>query len=125
MQAPFDAIAESRSEDRCERRYPRTIFSVPIRVRTLKPGGVRTTRGISLDISEGGLGALVQSDLKPGDVIEIDLSLAGQDLTAVAIVRHSCSVRSGCEFVGLTSQERLQLLSVVKSGQNGPRSWNA
>ena len=107
--------AEGNYADHGERRCPRAIFSVPINVHMLMPGGVRTTRGVSLDISEGGLGALVQSDLKPGDVIEIDLKLPGQELTAIAIVRHSSSERSGFEFLGLTPEERQQLAGLVAS----------
>jgi c-di-GMP-binding flagellar brake protein YcgR len=114
MPASLDRSAKG-SADRGERRCPRAVFSVPIHVRMLMPGGVRTTRGVSLDISEGGLGALVQSDLKPGDVIEIDLKLPGQELTTIAIVRHSSNVRSGFEFLGLTPEERQRLAGLVTS----------
>ena len=37
-------------------RHPRILFSTPIMLHHLVPGGVRFTNGISLDISEGGLG---------------------------------------------------------------------
>src|SRR5438309_1956348 len=59
------------------RRYPRALFSVPIRLRHLMAGGISTTRGITLDISESGLGALVQGDLRLGETVEIDLELTG------------------------------------------------
>jgi c-di-GMP-binding flagellar brake protein YcgR len=91
------------------RRHQRVLYSVPIRLHYLKPGGVRTSRGISLDISEGGLGALVPSDLMVGEAVEIDLQLRRSSLCAVAIVRHSSSRRSGFEFLGLTPEERRQI----------------
>jgi c-di-GMP-binding flagellar brake protein YcgR len=95
------------------RRHARAIYSVPIMVRMLMPGGVRTTRGVSLDLCEGGLGALLQNKLNVGDVIEIELSLPKRELSAVAIVRHSSAQRCGFEFLGLTSEEREQIADLV------------
>lgn len=97
------------------RRHLRALFSVPITLRHLCPGDIRTTRGISLDLGEGGLGAIVQGDLRVGHTIGIDLRLSEQLLTTVAIVRHTSSVRSGFEFVGLTPEERLQITNAVGS----------
>ena len=95
------------------RRHPRVLFSVPITLRHLMAGGVRTSRGIALDLSESGLGALVEGSLHTGDTVSLQVTLPGCELRAVAIVRHSSDVRSGFEFLGLTSEERLQIASVV------------
>jgi len=95
------------------RRHPRILFSVPITVRHLCRGGVQATHGISLDLGEGGLGAIVQGDIYVGETVAIDLRLSEQLLTTVAIVRHSSSVSSGFEFVGLTPEERLQITNVI------------
>jgi hypothetical protein len=73
------------------------------------------TRGISLDLGAGGLGAIVQGELRVGDTVAIDLRLSERLLSIVAIVRHTSSVRSGFEFVGLTPQEQLLITSVVGS----------
>lgn len=97
------------------RRYPRNLFSVPIAVRHLCQGGVKTSRGVSLDLSEGGLGAIVQDTVHVGDTVAIDLQIGKQLLTAVAVVRHASSVRSGFEFVGLTPEERLQINNLMGS----------
>lgn len=113
MQVHWDAIAYRKSPPRCQRRYRRAIFSAPISIRRLMPGGVGVTHGITLDISEGGMGALVENELKSGDVLEVDLQLPSQKLNAVAIVRHSSSTRSGFEFLGLTQEERRQIGQVV------------
>ena len=96
-------------------RHSRTLFSVPITLRRLVPGGVRLTHGITLDISEGGLGALVQSGLRVGETVSLELELPDYDLQAVAIVRHSSSSRSGLEFLGLTPEERGRIASLVGS----------
>jgi hypothetical protein len=74
---------------------------------------VRASRGITLDLAEGGLGAIVQGDVHVGDTVAIDLRLSEQLLTTVAIVRHTSSVRSGFEFIGLTPEERQQITSVI------------
>jgi PilZ domain len=95
------------------RRHDRTLFSVPLTLRHLSRTGVRATRGISLDIGEGGLGVLVQGDVQIGDTVAIDLRLWEQAVTAVAIVRHTTNIRSGFEFVGLTPEERLQIANAI------------
>jgi hypothetical protein len=106
-------ICETHTANLDSRRYARTLFSVPITVRQLSRGGVRTSHGISLDLGPGGIGAIVQGDVQVGDTVAIDLRLAEQPLTTVAIVRNTSSVRSGFEFVGLTPEERLQFASLV------------
>src|SRR5690348_6362418 len=87
------------------RQHPRILFSVPLTLRHLAPPGIRASHGISLDISEGGIGALVEHDFPVGDAVEIDVSLPACALRAVAIVRHSSSTHSGFEFLGLTPEE--------------------
>jgi len=95
------------------RRHPRALFSVPITLHHLSRGGVRTTRGITLDISECGLGALVQGNLHIGETVAIDFPLHEHVLNTVAIVRHASNVQSGFEFLGLTAEERLQITGVM------------
>jgi hypothetical protein len=95
------------------RRHPRAMFSVPITLRHLMKGGLRTTQGISLDIATGGLGALVQGDLQIGETVEIDLCICERQLSTIAIVRHTSGIQSGFEFFGLTPDERTQITSVI------------
>ncbi len=104
------------------RRFPRALFSIPIKFRHLVAGGVQTSRGITLDISEGGLGALVQGDLRLGETVELDLQLPEQALSAIAIVRHTSQIRSGFEFLGLTAEERAQITTVCARQQAMQRS---
>lgn len=95
------------------RRHSRALFSVPVTLRHLMTGGIGSTRGISLDISEGGLGAIVQGDLRVGEMVEIDVRISERPLSAVAIVRHTSNVRSGFEFLGLTPEERQQIANAT------------
>lgn len=94
----------------CPRRYPRVLFSVPLTIHHLVAGGTRRSPGVCLDISEGGMGALVQDGLHLGETVKIDLKLPGDMISAVAIVRHSSSVLSGFEFVGLSAEERSRIM---------------
>ena len=98
------------------RKYQRTMFCVPLTLHHLMKGGVRASHGISLDIGEGGLGALVQGSLSVGETVTIDLPLAGSMLRTVAIVRYSSDLGSGFEFVGITREERARIASIA--GEN-------
>ncbi|HEX8815893.1 MAG TPA: PilZ domain-containing protein [Terriglobales bacterium] len=118
-------LAALSSSNSAARRSPRTLYSVPMRLRMLMPGGIRTTRGVSLDVGEGGLGALVENSLKVGDVVEMELSLPKQELNAVGIVRYSNSSRCGFEFLGLTADEHQQLAELVGSTNHGFRFASA
>jgi hypothetical protein len=94
------------NDDRPLQRYPRALFSVPLTLRHLASGGIQSSPGISLDISEGGLGAIVHGGLRVGEMVEIDVRTPAFSLSAVAIVRYTTHVRSGFEFVGMTPEER-------------------
>ena len=96
-------------------RHPRVLYSIPVTLHHLANGGLRSSRGISLDISEGGVGALVEGSFEVGQSVGIDILLPDSLLSAVAIVRHTSGARSGFEFVGLTAEERLHLASLVGS----------
>jgi hypothetical protein len=101
------------TEHRPLQRYPRALFSVPLTMRNLMTGGMRVSRGISLDISEGGLAAIVPVMLRLGEMVEIEAHITERTLHVVAIVRHTSSLRSGFEFVGLTSDERQQIVDAI------------
>jgi c-di-GMP-binding flagellar brake protein YcgR len=112
--ATYSAGRAPRADDP-RRKHPRVLFSVPVTIRHLMPGGVRSSRGISLDLSENGMGALVEGGLQTGDKITIEFSLSGRQLQAVAIVRHSSVLRSGFEFLGLNPKERGLIASAVQT----------
>jgi hypothetical protein len=94
-------------------RHPRALFSVPLTLRHLASGGIQSSPGVSLDISQGGLGAIVHEGLRVGEMVEIDVRVPGLTLSAVAIVRYTSSVRSGFEFVGMTAEEREQIANTI------------
>jgi hypothetical protein len=113
MPVHFHPATKSYELDESYRRHPRVMFSIPITVRHLCRGGVQSAHGFSLDLGEGGLGAIVQGEVRIGETVAIDFRLSDQPVTAVAIVRHSSNIRSGFEFVGLTPEERLLISTAV------------
>ena len=96
------------------RRHRRYLFSVPVQVHLKTPKN-RSTRGMSLEISEGGMSAVVESELRVGEIAGVDLSLPAGSLSALAIVRHQTAGHFGFEFLGLTAAEREQLKQSTKS----------
>lgn len=104
-----------RSGPRGSQRYARVLFSTPITLHYLTAGGIRSSGGVSLDISEGGLGGLIEGSLHVGDTVAIDVNLPDYKLNVIGIVRHSSTLRSGFEFVGLTPEERQRIASLVGS----------
>jgi len=78
-------------------------------LRYLLPDGLRTTRGMSVDISEGGMAAVVQAGLHVGETVEINLALPASPLHTLAIVRYVTGGRSGFEFLGLTPEQRSKI----------------
>jgi hypothetical protein len=113
MQVHTPPASKSRYTDRAVQRHPRTLFSVPFTFHHFSAGGVRTFHGITLDISQSGVGALVERVLPVGDAVQLDLKLPERQLSALAIVRHSSNLCSGFEFVGLTPEERLQISGII------------
>lgn len=111
----FSSHPASQTGDpaRVVRRHARLLYSIPLTLHHLAAGGVRSSRGISLDISLSGIGALVEGRFQVGDIVEIELPLPDCQLTAVAIVRHTSILRSGFEFFGLTVEERQHLANVA------------
>jgi len=102
-----------QAEHRPLQRYPRALYSVPVTVRNLMTGGMRLSRGISLDLSEGGVAAIVPGMLRLGEMVEIEVHVAERTLRAMAIVRHTSGGRSGFEFVGLTPEDRQQIADAI------------
>ena len=111
---PTSAAHASEMEDRTIRReHPRALFSVPLKLRHLTPGALLAAHGISLDISEGGLGAIVEGNLRIGEAVEIDLALGKRKWSAVAIVKYTSKARCGFEFQGLNQDERRQIMNLA------------
>lgn len=110
---PDTHLASNLAASGPTRRHNRALFSAPLCLRHLAAGQIRTTRGITLDLSEGGIGALVEGSLEVGDAVDIEVELPTGKLDVMAIVRHTSNVQSGFEFLGLTAAERETIARVA------------
>ncbi len=95
------------------RRHSRSLFSVPFELRPLAAQEPSPLHAISLDISESGLGALVQGNLNVGESVRVDLPLGDKIIRIVAVVRHTSALRSGFEFMRLSKRDREQITRLV------------
>jgi len=112
MQAEYRAKPDSWANG-CVRRHLRAPFSFPVKFHHLKAGMSWTSTGMSLDLSEGGFGALVNGNLRAGETLEVDLPLSVNNLQLIAIVRYSSDSGCGLEFLGLTPEERSQIVDLT------------
>lgn len=115
MQPTAGSMVDSAVDRSTQRAHARVLFSVPIVLHHLVAGArLQRSRGMSLDISEGGLGAIVQGDLRVGEAVQIELAAAKHIFRALAVVRYSSSARSGFEFFGLGKKAREQLAALTE-----------
>jgi len=65
-------------------------------------------RGQTIDISEGGVAAVLSAELAKGEVIALEFKLPRrtEPIRTRAVVRHRESFRYGLEFLGLSKEQR-------------------
>jgi TonB family protein len=90
------------------RRRLRCRVQAPLDVTVLRSGIPDTVPGRSVNLGEGGIGAVLAGELLPGESVAVELQLpaAATPLRARALVRHQDKLRSGMEFLGLTPQQQ-------------------
>jgi TonB family protein len=93
------------------RRQMRYRLQAPLDVTVLRSGVPHTLPGRSVNLGEGGLGAVLAGELSPGESVgvEIWLPVATDPLRTRALVRHHDRLRSGMEFVGLSARQKATL----------------
>jgi GAF domain/PilZ domain len=84
-----------------KRRSPRFDIGVPLRVNTLRSGVPDTLPGRSINMGQGGLAAVLTSELSPGDVVilEFSLPLVTAPMKLRAQVRSQHRLHHGFEFL--------------------------
>lgn len=94
--------------DLIPRRALRHPVAVPVDLTVLRSGVPDCIPGRSVNVSEGGLAAVVAGELRPGDSVGVEMRLphANFPLTAKAVVRHQARLRCGLEFVGLSAEQQ-------------------
>ena len=81
------------------RRHPRYRFSEPMKV-CCQDGGCLD--GMSVELSQSGMSAMVQGALAPGDVVRLQ-PVTG--VTTAAVVRHKLGMLYGFEFLELAGEQ--------------------
>jgi TonB family protein len=87
---------------------PRYHVAAPIDIVILKSGVPETIPGRSIDLGEGGLGAIAASELQPGQSVGVEIFLpeVSQPVRARAQVRYQQRLHCGLQFLGLSRQEQ-------------------
>jgi len=95
------SLAPSRKYN-VRRREQRYVASVPVTLQRFLRYGAVVSRGVSLDISERGMAALVCGAPRVGETVIVAMSLPKVQVEMLATVRHSSEARSGFEFFPLS-----------------------
>ncbi len=101
------------------RRFARYRTELPVIVRVLGQDGYLRVHGRCFEIAENGLGAVVSSEFKPGEMVSVEIALPGVDDLQVlrSVVRHRMGFLHGFEFVSLIPEQRDHLREYCKSLQ--------
>lgn len=111
MQATTDCAPSD--VDRIQRQHRRVMFSIPFSLCRVVAEGISFSHGVSVDISEGGLGAIVEGRLRVGERVQVNFPAHLCNLNTSAVVRHTSSVRAGFQFVGLNDSDRRHLAEIA------------
>jgi PilZ domain len=96
----LDAAGGPKSVDSVDRRrHARYRFSEPMKI--CCPNGAYL-EGMSVELSESGMSAMIQGTLAPGDVVRLQ-PVTG--VTTAAVVRHKLGMLYGFEFLELAREQ--------------------
>lgn len=90
------------------RHYARYRTELPVIVKVLGQEGYMRVHGRCFEIAEAGLGAVITSELVPGEMVTVEFSIPDipEVFTMRAVVRHRMGFLHGFEFIGLLDQQR-------------------
>jgi len=90
------------------RRFARYRTELPVIVRVLGQDGYMRVHGRCFEINDSGLGAVVTSEFRPGEMVSLELSIPDvPDIQVLrAVVRHRMGFLHGFEFVGILPEQR-------------------
>jgi protein TonB len=93
------------------RRGLRYNVQAQLDVTVLRSGIPDTLPGRSVNLGEGGLAAVLAGELLPGEAVGVEIRFpkAADPLRTRALVRHHDRLRSGLEFVGMTSEQQVAI----------------
>jgi c-di-GMP-binding flagellar brake protein YcgR len=91
-----------------QRRYPRHRADFPLKATSLGEEGYEAVQGRCSDIGHGGMGAVLTTNVHPGEVLSLEFRLpdAAAPLTVRAIVRYRRGFIHGLEFLGPSAEQQ-------------------
>ena len=103
-------------DEGCRRRFPRYRTDLKLTVLVLGPDGHFEINGLCNQIAEGGLGAIISSELSVGEMVNLQLliPLELQPISLRAVVRWRKSLQHGFEFFEISSQQRTLIRDYCK-----------
>ena len=101
------------------RHYARYRTELPVIVKILGQDGYVRIHGRCFEIAEAGLGAVITSELSPGEMVTLEFSIPGvsEGFVMKAIVRHRMGFLHGFEFVGALPEERRNVQTFCRTLQ--------
>jgi CheY-like chemotaxis protein len=91
---------------RARRAFPRYSTQVSFVVIDSHEPGDNIFRGESTDLSEGGIGGILDGELPPGTLVRLQLVLPDASIDTRAAVRHRIGQHHGFQFLQLTTTQR-------------------
>ncbi len=117
-----ELVTEERRYE-VRRRHSRFLVSVPASLTRAEELEKPAVHGLSLDLSWGGGSAVLCGPPAVGEMVCLKMQFSGSSLEALAVIRHSNSMHSGFEFVGLSPAQRAQLETRIRTLEELPRLW--
>ena len=99
-----------------KRIFPRYELDTRIKVTGTREEKAVEWRGRTIDISEGGVAAVLSAELKQDEVVALEFTLPrrAEPIRTRAVVRHRQSFRYGLEFLGLSKDQRDQIFAAAR-----------
>jgi len=101
------------------RRVPRFELQAPVDVTVVRSGMPTTVPGLSTNLGERGIAAVISGELVPGETVEVEIKLSPttEPLQLHAIVRYQDQKRCGLEFVAMTAEQK----ALIREWARDPR----
>ena len=112
-----DAAVTPLPGDASTRRYARYRTELPLIVKVLGQDGYLRIHGRCFEIAENGLGAVITSEFRSGEMVSLEFSIPSvkEVQNYRAVVRHRMGFLHGFEFVGILPEQREQIKSYCRT----------
>jgi|SRR5579862_4682378 hypothetical protein len=89
------------------RHFARYRTELPVIVKVLGKDGYTRIHGRCFELAEAGLGAVITSELNPGEMVTLEFSIPDvpQAFVLRAVVRHRMGFLHGFEFIGALREQ--------------------